>query len=131
VGLVADPGRVVVNGVEHEISDLAGRVLLGWLRDELGLTGTKYGCGEESCGACSVMIDGALARACTVRAEEVVGRSITTIEGLAPDGVLHPVQRALLDAGAMQCGFCTPGMVIAAVALLDTHSDPSDDGIAR
>lgn len=123
--------RVVVNGGEHEIGVTADRRLLEWLRDELGLTGAKYGCGEAACGACSVLIDGALARACIVSLDEVAGRSVTTVEGLARDGALHPVQQAFVDVGAMQCGFCTPGMVVAAVALLDTEPHPSDDDITR
>jgi isoquinoline 1-oxidoreductase len=126
-----ETGRVVVNGVEHEIDVAADRRLLGWLRDELALTGTKYGCGEAACGACSVLIDGALERACVVSLAEVASRSVTTVEGLAHDGSLHPVQQAFVDVGAMQCGFCTPGMVVAAVALLDVDPHPSDDEIAR
>jgi len=127
----SDSGRAFVNGVEREIGVTADRRLLEWLREELGLTGAKYGCGEAACGACSVLIDGSLARACVVSLEEVGGRSVTTVEGLARDGALHPVQQAFVDVGAMQCGFCTPGMVVAAVALLDTDPDPSDAEIAR
>jgi aerobic-type carbon monoxide dehydrogenase small subunit (CoxS/CutS family) len=124
--MMSEIGRVVLNGVEQEIGVSADRRLLEWLRDELGMTGAKYGCGEAACGACSVLIDGALARACVVSLEEVVGRSVTTIEGLARDGQLHPVQQAFVEAGAMQCGFCTPGMVIAAVALLDARPHPTE-----
>ena len=129
--MTSESGRVVVNGVEHEIDVAADRHLLEWLREALGLTGAKYGCGEAACGACSVLIDGVLARACVVSVDEVVGRSVTTVEGLARDGVLHPVAQAFVEVGAMQCGFCTPGMVVAAVALLDTNPDPQDDEIAR
>lgn len=129
--MTSETGRVVVNGVEHEIGAALGFRLLDWLRNTLELTGTKYGCGEAACGACSVLIDGVLARACVVTTGEVAGRSVTTIEGLARDGELHPVQRAFVEAGAMQCGFCTPGMIVAAVALLDAHPHPSDDEIVR
>jgi isoquinoline 1-oxidoreductase len=97
----------------------------------VGLTGTKYACGEAECGACSVLVEGELTRACATRAGDVVRRSVTTIEGLARDGRLHSVQRSFLDAGAMQRGYCTPGMVIAAVALLDAQPHPGDDEIAR
>jgi nicotinate dehydrogenase subunit B len=123
--------RVAVNGVDHDIGAPAEVSLLEWLRETVGLTGTKYGCGESACGACSVLIDGALARACAVSIGDVVGRSITTIEGLTHNGALHRVQQAFLDIGAMQCGFCTPGMVVAAVALLDSNPLPSDDEIVR
>jgi isoquinoline 1-oxidoreductase len=123
--------RIAVNGVDHDIGAAADLPLLSWLRDVVGLTGTKYGCGESACGACSVLIDGALARACAVATRDVAGRSVTTIEGLTRNGTLHSVQQAFLDAGAMQCGFCTPGMVVAAVALLDSNLRPSDDEIVR
>lgn len=129
--MTAQNDRVVVNGLERRIGDPEDSRLLEWLREGLGLTGTKYGCGEAACGACSVLIDGQLARACVVPLEEVRGRSVTTIEGIAPDGKLHPVQQAFLDTGAMQCGFCTPGMVVAAVALLDAQPHPSDEDCAR
>jgi nicotinate dehydrogenase subunit B len=129
--MMPEMGRVVVNGIERELRISANERLLEWLRDELGLTGAKYGCGEGACGACSVLIDGALARACVISLNDVAGRSVTTIEGLARDGKLHPVQQAFVEAGAMQCGFCTPGMVVAAVALLEAHSNPTDDDIAH
>ncbi len=131
VELMSEISRVVVNGVEYEIGVAGDRRLLDWLREDLGLTGAKYGCGEAACGACSVMIDGALARACVVATGDVVGRSVTTIEGLARNGELHPVQHAFVHVDAMQCGFCTPGMVIAAVALLNVHPHPSDDEITH
>ena len=126
-----EQGRIVVNGVAHEVDVVEGARLLTWLREELGLTGTKYACGESECGACTVLVDGALARACVTVLGDVVGHSVTTIEGLADDGDVHPVQRSFVDAGAMQCGFCTPGMVMAAVALLGAQPDPSDDEIAQ
>ena len=124
--MASDTGPVVVNGVEHEVDATDTRPLLEWLRDHLGLTGTKYGCGESACGACSVLLDGELARACVVGMAEVAGRTVTTVEGLTgPGGSLHPVQQAFVDAGAMQCGYCTPGMVVATVALLAGHPRPT------
>ncbi|MGA7988023.1 MAG: molybdopterin cofactor-binding domain-containing protein [Candidatus Dormiibacterota bacterium] len=119
-------GQISVNGVNHYIDAAADLRLLAWLREVVGLTGTKYGCGESACGACSVLIDGVLARACAVATGDVAGRSVITVEGLAPPGGLHAVQQAFVDTGAMQCGFCTPGMVVAAVALLDSNPAPSD-----
>jgi len=123
--------RVVVNGVEHEVEASDERHVLEWLRDDLGLTGTKYGCGEGACGACSVLVDGKLTRACIAPLADVTGTSLTTVEGLARGGLLHRVQQAFVDAGAMQCGFCTPGMVVAAVALLDTNPAPTETEIER
>jgi nicotinate dehydrogenase subunit B len=117
---------IVVNGAERAIVGGPESSLLHLLRDELGLTGTKYGCGEGSCGACTVLVDGEAARACQLRAGEVEGRTVTTIEGLARDGRLSPVQRAFAQLGAMQCGYCTPGMVLATTALLTTRPDPSE-----
>jgi len=125
------PDRVAVNGVDHDIGAADDASLLEWLRETVGLTGTKYGCGESACGACSVLVDGTLARACAVSVRDVAGRSVTTVEGLRQDGALHRVQQAFLDIGAMQCGFCTLGMVVAAVALLDANPLPSDGEIAR
>ena len=99
------------------------------LREELGLTGTKYGCGEGECGACKVLLDGVAVRACMTPIGEAVGRSVTTIEGLADGPRLHPVQDAFLELGAFQCGFCTPGMIVAAVSLLGRTPHPSDPEI--
>ena len=99
--------------------------LLSFLRDFLHLTGTKYGCGEGACGACTVLIDGRETRACLVKASSVAGKRITTIEGLSAHGRLHPVQQAFLDVEAFQCGFCTPGMILAASALLAENKNPS------
>ncbi len=123
--------ELLVNGVRRQVDADAGRSLLSVLRDDLELTGAKYGCGEGQCGACTVLIDGRAARSCTVRVGAVAGKAITTIEGLERNGKLHPVQQAFLDAGALQCGYCTPGMVLAAVALLDQNPDPSDAEILR
>jgi aerobic-type carbon monoxide dehydrogenase small subunit (CoxS/CutS family) len=118
-----------VNGVDHSVALDPDRSLLLVLREEIGLTGTKYGCGEGECGACKVLVDGVAVRACKTPLGEVVGRSITTIEGLAEGDRLHPVQQAFLDAGAFQCGFCTPGMIVAAVSLLTHNPHPNEEEI--
>ncbi|MEW4568415.1 (2Fe-2S)-binding protein [Tautonia sp. JC769] len=121
-----------VNGQPRRVAAEPDRPLLGVLRDELGLTGSKYGCGEGQCGACSVIIDGMAARSCVVRLRAVADREITTIEGLeADDGTLHPVQQAFLDCDALQCGYCTPGMIMAATALLQDDPDPTPEAIAK
>jgi aerobic-type carbon monoxide dehydrogenase small subunit (CoxS/CutS family) len=121
--------RLRVNGIDHPISLDRDRSLLYVLREELGLTGTKYGCGEGECGACKILVDGVAVRSCQTPIGEVVGRSVTTIEGLAQGARLHPVQQAFIDAGAFQCGFCTPGMIMAAVSLLARAPHPSDGEI--
>jgi aerobic-type carbon monoxide dehydrogenase small subunit (CoxS/CutS family) len=120
-----------VNGRTHEIEGEPGDSLLSVLRYELGLTGSKYGCGEGYCGACSVLVDNQLARSCTTRLAAVAGKPIATIESLADGDRLHPVQEALLEVEAFQCGYCTPGMVMATVALLRAHPDPKDADIAK
>ena len=118
--------RLSVNGKARSVDTEPERPLLEVLREDLGLTGTKYGCGEGQCGSCTVLLDGKPAFSCvtTVRAAE--GRRIVTIEGLAEGGRLHPVQQAFLDEGAVQCGYCTPGMVLQTVALLQNHPKPTD-----
>jgi len=118
--------RLRVNGVDHEVALDPDRHLLYVLREELGLTGTKYGCGEGECGACKVLLDGVAVRACQTPIGEAAGHAITTIEGLAHGDELHPVQQAFVDTGAFQCGFCTPGMIIAAAALLARSPRPND-----
>ncbi|HXY38865.1 MAG TPA: (2Fe-2S)-binding protein, partial [Vicinamibacteria bacterium] len=110
--------RFSVNGSERSVSTDTERKLLEVLREELQLTGTKYGCGEGQCGACTVLVDGAPARSCLLPVGAVAGKSVTTIEGLARGEELHPVQQAFLDEGALQCGYCTPGMILEAAALL-------------
>jgi aerobic-type carbon monoxide dehydrogenase small subunit (CoxS/CutS family) len=120
-----------INGETHEIEGEADDRLLSVLRNELGLTGSKYGCGEGFCGACTVLVDNQLVRSCTVRLPPVAGKAITTIEAVAQGDRLHPVQEAFLETEAFQCGYCTPGMVMATIALLRAHPDPSDDDIAR
>jgi nicotinate dehydrogenase subunit A len=122
--------QLLVNGRPHEVPAEPDRPLLGVLRDELGLTGSKYGCGEGRCGACTVIVDGMAARSCVVRLGAVGDRPITTIEGIEhEDGSLHPIQRAFLDCDALQCGYCTPGMVVAAAALLEDDPEPSREAI--
>ncbi len=127
-------GRVTelrINGSSRRIDADDRRTLLGVLRDDLDLTGAKYGCGEGRCGACTVLVDDEPVRSCVVRVGALAGKSITTIEGLEKDGELHPLQQAFLDAGALQCGYCTPGMILAGVGLLAKNPEPSDPEIAR
>jgi nicotinate dehydrogenase subunit A len=115
-----------VNGVKRKLDADADRTLLSVLRDDLDLTGTKYGCGEGQCAACTVLVDGQPAKSCLTKVSAVAGKRIVTIEGLAPEGRLHPVQQAFLDAEAMQCGWCTPGMILGAVGLLQHTPHPTD-----
>jgi aerobic-type carbon monoxide dehydrogenase small subunit (CoxS/CutS family) len=118
--------ELTVNGTTHELDVESGRTLLRVLRDDLNLTGSKYGCGEGQCGACTVLIDGKPRRSCITPARSAQGKEITTIEGIAQNGKLHPVQQAFLDQQAMQCGYCTPGMIMTAIALLDENPNPSE-----
>lgn len=120
-----------VNGAEHRVPAAEDEMLLYVLRDQLNLTGTKYGCGEGQCGACTVLIDGRATRSCQMHATAVSGRKITTIEGLESDGKLHPVQQAFLEEEAFQCSYCTPGMILSAVGLLKANPKPSDEEIIR
>jgi nicotinate dehydrogenase subunit A len=120
-----------VNGGLHNVPAEPERTLLTVLRDELGLTGSKYGCGEGACGACTVLVDGEATRSCTTPLDEVVNTRITTIEGLEQKGQLHPVQQAFIDAGAMQCGYCIPGMILGAVSLLARKPAPTDAEIVQ
>jgi aerobic-type carbon monoxide dehydrogenase small subunit (CoxS/CutS family) len=119
-----------INGRTHEIAGAPDDSLLSVLRYELDLTGSKFGCGEGACGACTVLIDNQAARSCVTRLASVAGKAVTTIEGLGGT-TLHPVQQAFLDAEAFQCGYCTPGMVMATVSLLRTNPAPSEADIAR
>ena len=121
--------EAVVNGEPVEFLCNASQTLLDALRDELGLTGTKEGCSSGDCGACSVIVDGALTCACLILAPEAEGRRIETIEGMAPPGSLHPLQQQFLEHAALQCGFCTPGFLIAAKALLERNPNPTEEEI--
>ncbi len=116
---------LVVNGAEFTIAAEPARSLLEVLRDELDLTGTKYGCGEGQCGACTVLLAGTPVRSCRLPVGAVEGKAIRTIEGLANGEQLHPVQQAFLEETALQCGYCTPGMILASVALLERERAPS------
>ena len=118
--------RFRVNGTGRSVTTDPQRRLLDVLREELQLTGTKYGCGEGQCGACLVYLDGEPARSCLLPVGAADGKSVTTIEGLARGADLHPVQEAFLEEGALQCGYCTSGMVLAAAALLREKTDPTD-----
>jgi nicotinate dehydrogenase subunit A len=120
-----------VNGKDRQVDAEPGDNLLAVLRDDFGLPGSKYGCGEGQCGACTVLLDGSGARACVTRVASVGGKAITTIEALAQGERLHPVQQAFLDAEAFQCGYCTSGMIMATVGLLKTNPNPSEQDIAR
>ena len=118
-----------VNGTSHELDVPARRLLVDCLRYDLGLTGTKEGCSVGVCGACTVLVDGKMAASCLILAATLDGAEITTIEGLAQDGRLHPVQQAFIDYGGFQCGICTPGQIMAAKSLLDTNPSPSEQEI--
>ena len=122
--------RFKVNGTSRSVTTDPQRRLLDVLREDLQLTGTKYGCGEGQCGACTVHLDGEPARSCLLPVTAADGRSVTTIEGLAHGADLHPVQEAFLEEGALQCGYCTSGMILAAAALVEREPDPTDEQIA-
>jgi len=119
----------LVNGQEREVIIEPHMLLIDVLRDELGLTGTKYACGAGDCGACTVLIDGRPSFSCLTLAVTAKGKSILTIEGVAEGNELHPIQQAFVDQGAVQCGFCTPGMILATKALLDENPQPTRDEI--
>jgi aerobic-type carbon monoxide dehydrogenase small subunit (CoxS/CutS family) len=123
--------ELVVNGTRRRIEGDAERSLLGVLRDDLDLTGTKYGCGEAQCGACTVLVDGQPVRSCVTPLRAAAGKQVTTIEGLERSGRLHPLQQAFLEADALQCGYCTPGMILSGVALLTRSPRPSEAEIVR
>jgi carbon-monoxide dehydrogenase small subunit len=121
--------RVVVNGVAREGRAEPRTSLADFLRHELGLTGTHVGCEHGVCGACNVLLDGRAVRSCLMLAVQADGRTLTTVEGLAQDGQLHPIQEAFREAHGLQCGFCTPGMLLAVHELLEQHPDPSDEEV--
>jgi len=120
-----------VNGTKRSVTTDPQRPLLEVLREDFGLTGTKYGCGEGVCGACTVLVDGRRVLSCHTPVGDVAGKAVLTIEGLARGERLHPVQEAFLAEGAMQCGYCTPGMILSAVALLQTNPHPSEQQIVE
>ena len=125
--------KITVNGREFEFDDsLLEKKLLKYLREDLELTGTKNGCNVGACGSCTVLIDNVAKKACVVSLSKVIGKSVTTIEGVEGiDGTLHPLQQAFIDAGAVQCGFCTPGMVMKGLDLLSKNTNPSRDEIRK
>ena len=120
---------LTINGGYEQVDVPANMTLLQMLRDKLSLTGTKNGCNAGECGACTVLLDGEPVNSCMILAVECAGANIVTVEGLAHDGVLDPVQQTIIEHGAVQCGFCTPGILISAWGLLDRNSNPSDDEI--
>jgi len=128
---MASTFELYVNGTRHQVDVEAEASLLGVLRDQLDLTGSKYGCGEGQCGACTVLIDGLPRRSCITPVSAAAGKPITTIEGLAQNGRLHPLQQAFLEVGALQCGYCTSGMIMTGVAFLTKNPNPTDQDIVR
>lgn len=123
--------RAVINGVEREFLAEPRQTLLEVLREQLHLYGTKEGCGNGNCGACSVIVDGRVANSCLILAVQADGKEVLTVEGLANGTQLHPLQKAFLEEAALQCGFCTPGFLMAAKALLDEDPSPSEEEIRR
>ncbi len=121
--------KLRINGAQVDVDAEEEHSLLELLRDQVGLTGAKYGCGEGRCGACTVLVNGEPVRSCVTALRNVAASEITTIEGLEKDGKLHPLQQAFLDAGAMQCGYCTCGMIMAGVGLLQKNASPSREEI--
>lgn len=121
--------QLVVNGVTYPVSAEADRSLLSVIRNEVGLTGTKEGCDDCECGACIVLVDGQPVNSCSYLAAQAQGSAVSTVEGLADNRDLHPLQSLLLEAGGVQCGFCTPGMLMSARALLDRNPDPSEEDV--
>ena len=125
------PISVTVNGRLHELEVEPRTLLVHLLREDLVLTGTHIGCDTSQCGACTVLIDGTSAKSCTILAVQADGSSVTTIEGLAEGGELHPLQEAFWDEHGLQCGYCTPGMIMSGIDLLERHPNPSEDEIRR
>ncbi|MGH2447922.1 MAG: (2Fe-2S)-binding protein [Chloroflexota bacterium] len=123
------PIAVTVNGQKHEAEVEPRELLVYFLRDHLGLTGTHVGCDTTSCGACTIHLDGQAVKSCTVLAVQADGRDITTIEGIAHDGHLHPMQEAFWNEHGLQCGYCTPGMIMTSLSLVERNPDPSEDQI--
>jgi carbon-monoxide dehydrogenase small subunit len=125
------PIKITVNKKPYELDVMPYRTLLEVIREDLGLTGTKEGCGDGECGACTVLMNGRSVNSCLVLAVEADGREIITIEGMADGEKLHPIQQAFIDEGGLQCGFCTPGMILSTKALLDANPNPTDEEIKR
>ena len=123
--------EIEINGVKHQVNADPDTSLLEIIRDDLGMTGTKFGCGESECGACTVLINGTPSHACITQLSEIAGASITTIEGLEKNGKLHPLQQAFIDEGAMQCGYCVSGMIMTGVGLLEKNPNPTDAQIVQ
>lgn len=121
--------KLLINNKEYNVNIESNWTLLYVLRDVLGLTGTKEGCGTSDCGACKVIVDGRALNSCTLKAVNMEGKRIETIEGLGDSSNLHPIQEAFVETGAIQCGFCTPGMIMSTKALLDVNEDPSEEEI--
>jgi aerobic-type carbon monoxide dehydrogenase small subunit (CoxS/CutS family) len=130
-GVTMETVRLRLNDRRVDLEVDPERRLLWVLRTDLGLTGTKYGCGRGLCGACTVLVDGKAVRACRTRMKRVEGKDVTTIEGLARNGNLHPLQKAFVDLGGLQCGFCTPGIIMNAVGLLGKNPHPTREQIIR
>jgi aerobic-type carbon monoxide dehydrogenase small subunit (CoxS/CutS family) len=130
-GFMPKTSEMIVNRADRSVEAEPERSLLSVLRDELGLTGSKYGCGEGQCGACTVLLDGTAVRSCVTPLRAALGREITTIEGLETNGRLHPLQQAFIDRDALQCGYCTSGMIVSGVALLRKNANPSTADIVR
>ena len=126
---MSDTVSLVVNGEERAVAVEGRTLLVHALRDGLGLTGAHIGCDTSQCGACTVLLDGRAVKSCTVLAHQADGREVTTIEGLGPDGDLHPLQRAFVEHHGLQCGFCTPGVILTAADLLARNASPSDEEI--
>ncbi|PVY80068.1 carbon-monoxide dehydrogenase small subunit [Cupriavidus alkaliphilus] len=121
--------EVTVNGEEHQVQVPARRLLADLLRDDLDLTGTKRGCETGICGACSVLVDGEVVKSCLMLAVQARGRHVMTVEGLAADGQLHPLQQSFMEHGGLQCGYCTPGFLMAACALLANNPNPTEEEV--
>src|SRR5689334_14601483 len=128
---MAKPIGLEINGKRYTVQCEPDTPLLSALRDELGLTGAKYGCGEGQCGTCTVLLGTTPRRSCQIPVSAAVGKPVTTIEGLEKDGRLHPVQQAFIDAGAFQCAYCTPGMIMSSVGLLQRNPHPSSADIVQ
>jgi aerobic-type carbon monoxide dehydrogenase small subunit (CoxS/CutS family) len=130
-GYMAGPIQAQINGKSRILASEPDTTLLFALREDLGLTGTKYGCGEGQCGACTILLNGSPRRSCQLSVSDAAGKSILTIEGFEQNGQLHPVQQAFLDQGAFQCAFCTSGMIVSSVALLQKTPNPSEPEIIQ